>query len=166
MTLVPKVGADGSITFVDVGASEPAMAVAAPEVSTGTTAKLGYTYDPYDSPGEHVEGFFLGKIFGKFTGESDGFISTYREWHIFVQGLYAGFRGKTFGDVPECPPLWLDEAQYFEGAAMFANVIKCNWIAVLGVIAAGGVGVYTGIIPSGTVNTVASNLMSAITSIV
>lgn len=113
-----------------------------PAVQTG---RPGYDYDPYDSPGERAEGFFVGALFGKALSwigprigiatldDPSGFLSTYREWHISIQGLYAGFRAKTFGDVPECPPLWSDESQYFEGFAMFANVVKCQWptVAVL-----------------------------------
>jgi hypothetical protein len=124
--------------------------------------KEGYDYDPYDTPGERAEGMFIGNLLGKFTGETDGFCSTYREWHIFVRGMYAGFRGPTMGAVPECPPLWRDEAQYFEGAAMATNVIKCQWPTVVAGIAAVGLGTYTGIIPAGTLSSIVTSLMGII----
>lgn len=102
----------------------------------------GYDFDPYDSPGERAEGFFVGKLFGSALSkigqvigiptlnDPNGFLSTYREWHISLRGAYDGFRSKTFGDVPECPPLWQDEAQYYEGFAMAFNVLKCQWPTV------------------------------------
>jgi len=94
----------------------------------------GYAEDPYDSPGERAEGFFIGNIISKFTGESDGFCSTYREWHIFLAAVTTGLRAKTFENVPECPPLWKDERQYWDMPAMIANVIKCQWPGVVAVI--------------------------------
>lgn len=115
----------GVVTWVDDG---PIAAKAA--------GVMGVDYDPYDAADERAEGFFLGKIFAKVTGETDGFISTYREWHVMVQGAYAGFRAATLGAVPTCPPLWQDEAQYYEGAAMVTNVIKCQWPTIA--IALGG----------------------------
>jgi hypothetical protein len=98
-----------------------------PVTVTATTGRPGYDYDPYDSPGERAEGMFIGKLIGKFTGEADGFCSTYREWHIFLAGISAGFKAATLGQVPDCPPLWQDEAQYFNTPAMVANVVKCQW---------------------------------------
>ena len=142
----------GETTWVDEAtpATKPAV------------GKMGYDFDPFDSPGEKVEGFFIGTIIGKFTGEGDGFLSTYREWHIFIQGMYAGFRAPTLGAVPECPPLWQDEAQYFEGAAMVTNVIKCQWPTVVAAIGAIGLGSYTGIIPPGTLSSIATSLLGLI----
>ena len=126
------------------------------------TGIAGYDFDPYDSPGEKAEGMFVGTIIGKFTGEADGFCSTYREWHIFWQGAYAGFRAKTLGDVPTVPPLWQDEGQYYEGAAMLFNVVKCQWPTVVAAIGAIGLGSYTGVIPPGTITNVLHNLMGMI----
>jgi hypothetical protein len=128
-------------------------------VVSSNNGRLGYDYDPYDSPGEKVEGFFLGTIIGKLTGETDGFISTYREWHIFLQGMYAGFRAPTFGAVPECPPLWGDESQYFNSAAMVCNVIKCQWPTVVAVIGAIVFGTYTDIIPTNSIITTIMGLV-------
>ena len=122
----------------------------------------GVDYDLYDTPEERAEGFLVGKLIGKFTGETDGFCSTYREWHIMWHGIYDGFRAPTLGAVPPCPPLWEEEAPYYEGPGMLANVIKCQWpsIAVgLGAIAAGS---YTGIIPPGTVSSIFTSLMGVL----
>jgi hypothetical protein len=94
----------------------------------------GYNYDPY--LGEDGEDFFIGKIFARWSGPQ-GFCSTAREWHIMWAGINAGFRAKILGDVPKCPPLWVDEAAYFETAAMIANVAKCNIPGVVGTL--GGV---------------------------
>ena len=110
-------------------------ATSQPQPAEGKLWRPGYEYDPYNSPGERAEGMFIGVLVGKFTGETDGFCSTYREWHIFVQGLYAGFRAPQLGAVPECPPLWEDESQYFEGAAMIANVGKIYGTSTLATLA-------------------------------
>ena len=142
----------GEVTWADLEASKPPT----------TAGKMGYDFDPFDSPGEKVEGFFIGTMIGKFTGETDGFLSTYREWHIFLQGMYAGFRAPTLGAVPECPPLWQDEAQYFQGPAMVANVIKCQWPSLAVGIGAIGLGSYTGIIPPGTLSSIATSLLGQI----
>ena len=124
--------------------------------------EAGYDFDPYDSPGEKVEGFFVGQIVNRFVSDPDGFCSTYREWHIMWQGAYAGFRAKTLGDVPKVPPLWQDEGQYYEGAAMLFNIIKCQWPTVVAAIGAIGVGSYTGMIPQGTITHIISSLMGMI----
>lgn len=107
-------------------ASTPAPEYSPPAVSAVPAGRPGYDFDPYDSPGERAEGMFIGRMIGKVTGESGGFCSTYREWHILLAGVSAGFRSPILGQVPECPPLWQDEAQYFNSAAMVANVIKCQ----------------------------------------
>lgn len=112
------------------------------------SGEAGYDFDPYDSPGEHAEGMFVGEIVNRFVSDPSGFCSTYREWHIMLRGAYAGFRGKTFGDVPKCPPLWQDEAQYFEGAAMVFNVIKCQWPTVTVAVGAFITANYTNVIPA------------------
>jgi hypothetical protein len=33
--------------------------------------------------------------------------------------------------VPECPPLWQDEGQYWDGCAMIANVAKVKGSAIV-----------------------------------
>lgn len=111
-----------------------------PEQQTGP----GYTEDPYDSPGERAEGMFVGKIINmvlKPFGLDDpaGFCSTYREWHILLAGIVAGLKAGTLEQVPDCPPLWKDEMQYFNTPAMVANVLKCQWpslVAMIGTLTA------------------------------
>jgi len=115
------------------GTATPAPTYSKP-VTTTVTGRPGYEYDPYDSPGERAEGMFIGMLIGRFTGETDGFCSTYREWHILLAGISAGFKAPTLGQVPDCPPLWQDEAQYFNTPAMVANVIKCQWPTVAALI--------------------------------
>jgi hypothetical protein len=85
--------------------------------------------DPYDTPGERAEGCFVGAIvsgilrkFGLI--DVNGFCSTYREWHILQAGIWAGFKAGQLADIPECPAYWQDEAQYYHGGAMIANVAK------------------------------------------
>lgn len=85
--------------------------------------------DPYDTPEERAEGCFVGhiaNIFLKAFGLADpeGFCSTYREWHIFLAGLWAGFKAAQFADIPDCPAMWYDEQQYYAGGAILANVWK------------------------------------------
>lgn len=85
--------------------------------------------DPYDTPEERAEGCFVGKIANmvlKAFGLSDpeGFCSTYREWHIFLAGIWAGLKAAQFADIPECPPMWEDEQQYYKGGAIASNVAK------------------------------------------
>lgn len=154
MALIPVTDpATGAVTFVDT---------VQPNAAPVAKGEAGYDFDPYDTPGEHAEGFFVGKLVNRFVSDPDGFCSTYREWHIMWRGAYAGFRGATLGDVPKCPPLWQDEAQYFESAAMVANVIKCQWPTVVAGIAAIAAGSYTGIIPPGTLEHMASSLLALI----
>jgi hypothetical protein len=132
--------ADDKIPTTQYGAfATPSPQYSPPATVTAATGRPGYDYDPHDSPGERAEGFFVGKLIGKFTGETDGFCSTSREWHIFLAGISAGLRAGTLEQVPECPPLWQDEMQYFNTPAMVANVVKCQWpgiVTVLGGIAA------------------------------
>lgn len=92
----------------------------------------GYEFDPYK--GEEATPFFIGTFIARFTGEKDGFLSTYREWHIFLAGVSAGFHAPTFANVPQCPPLWTDEMQYFDTPAIVTNVIKCQWPVLAAVI--------------------------------
>lgn len=127
--------------------------------STPSKGVNGVDYDLYDTPEERAEGFLVGKLIGKFTGETDGFCSTYREWHILWHGVYDGFRAPTLGAVPKCPPLWEDEAPYYEGPSMVTNVIKCQWPAVATGLAAIAAGSYTGIIPPGTISSIIQSIM-------
>jgi hypothetical protein len=149
----------GAVTWVEETAAPTTTTASA---ATAVVSRPGYEYDPYDSPGERAEGMFIGTLLNRFVSDPNGFCSTYREWHIFVRGMYAGFRGPTLGNVPECPPLWQDEAQYFEGAAMVTNVIKCQWPAVVAGLVAVGAGAYTGIIPAGTLSSIVTSLMGLI----
>jgi hypothetical protein len=124
---------DIPVTQYGAGAPSPQQ-----QPAPAATGRPGYEYDPYDSPGERAEGMFVGTLIGKFTRETDGFCSTYREWHIFLAGISAGFRSPILGQVPDCPPLWQDEAQYFNTAAMVTNVIKCQAPTVLLLLAGAG----------------------------
>jgi len=90
----------------------------------------GYTTDPYNTPEEHAEGYFIGSFVAGITGNPDGFCSTSREWHIMLAGIKAGAKAGTLEQIPDCPPLWQDEMQYFNTAAMVTNVIKCQWPAI------------------------------------
>jgi hypothetical protein len=92
-------------------------------------ARPGYDYDPY--AGEDKAPFFLGTLIGKITGNPDGFISNYRELHILLAAVAKGIKVKTLGDIPDCPPLWIDEMQYWDTPCMVANVVKCQWPSVV-----------------------------------
>jgi hypothetical protein len=110
--------------------------VLAIETVSVTQTGPGYTEDPYDTPGERAEGFFVGKIANFFLSrmglsEPDGFCSTSREWHIMLAGITAGLKAGTLSAVPECPPKWTDEKQYWDMPAMIANVLKCQWPSVV-----------------------------------
>ena len=110
----------------------------------------GYTEDPYNSDGEKVEGFFVGSLVNlalKPLGLSDpsGFCSTYREWHIMLAAINAGLRAGTFENIPDCPPLWRDEMQYWNMPAMVANIVKCQWPTVT-VVLSGILVKYAGLI--------------------
>lgn len=85
----------------------------------------GYEFDTF--AGEENAPFFLGTIIGNITGDSGGFISNYREWHILLSAIVEGFKTKTLGNIPDCPPLWVDEQQYWDVPCMVSNVIKCQW---------------------------------------
>lgn len=97
-----------------------------------TERRAGYEFDPYDTPGEHAE---ILTMHDKVM--YDGPFSTFREIHISIRATAAGLRVGTLSNVPECPPLWQDEAQYWDGCAMIANVIKCNWPGVLATLTGG-----------------------------
>jgi len=99
-----------------------------PEYPARTGA--GYSFDPYDTPEEHAEcDDAITKLFA-FTGR-DGTFSTWRERHIGIAGFKAGLKAAALENVPDCPPLWQDECQYFDGVAMLSNVgkIGCYFIA-------------------------------------
>jgi hypothetical protein len=84
--------------------------------------KPGYNYDPYK--GEEGEcDDFISKFFNRYTG-AGGLLSTWRERHIAIAGVWAGLRAAQFADIPECPPMWMDEVQYYRGAALISNVAK------------------------------------------
>jgi hypothetical protein len=97
--------------------------------ASGISSGAGSVIDPYDSPAERAEGCFVGTIVSGILAkfgliDVNGFCSTYREWHIFQAGIWAGFRAGQLADIPECPEYWQDEAQYYHGGAMLANVAK------------------------------------------
>jgi hypothetical protein len=138
--------ADDKIPTTQYGAfATPSPQYSPPATVTAATGRPGYDYDPYDTPGERAEGMFIGKWIGKITGNPDGFCSTHREWHILLAGISAGLKAGTLSQVPDCPPLWMDEMQYFNDPAMIANVVKCQWPGVVtvigGLIAANAAGI-------------------------
>jgi len=91
------------------------------EVPTKTGA--GYTTDPYDTPEEKAEcKDLITKVFA-WTGK-DGTFSTWRERHVFIRGAVAGLKAPALENVPNCPPMWDDEGQYWDAAAMGFNVGK------------------------------------------
>jgi len=96
----------------------------------------GYEFDPYKDEGGEVEDS-ISQATEKYVGKG-GILSTWRERHIALAGVWAGLRAGTFSDIPECPPLWMDEIQYYHTAAMVFNVLKCQWPTVAVVIAALG----------------------------
>ena len=110
---------------------------------SGTGSGAGSMVDPYDSPEERAEGCFVGAIASGILAkfgliDVNGFCSTFREWHIFQAGIWAGFRAGQLADIPECPEYWQDEAQYYHGGAMLANVAKIygtSGLATLGGVA-------------------------------
>ncbi len=89
----------------------------------------GYTTDPYKDEGAECDDM-ISKLFEPVSGKG-GLFSTWRERHIGIAGASAGYRTGTMENVPECPPLWQDECQYFNGMAMLVNVAKCQWPAVV-----------------------------------
>lgn len=82
----------------------------------------GYTVDPYKDEGGECDDA-IAKFFARFSGPG-GMFSTWRERHIAISGVWAGLRAAQFADIPDCPPLWMDEVQYYRGMAMIANVVK------------------------------------------
>jgi len=88
----------------------------------------GVDFDQYDTEAEHAENFVLPDWFpiASLRGRVlyDGFCSTSREWHITVRGFMAGLRISTWDNLPKCPVLWQDEAQYYEAAAAVAYDLK------------------------------------------
>ena len=128
--------------MTDIPSTNYGGTAASPVTEAPAKGVPGKDYDPYDTGSERAEGFFVGVLFGKILSiigakfgiptldDPSGFMSTYREWHISLAGVWAGLRAGTFADIPDCPPLWMDELQYYRGAAAFANVIKCQWPTV------------------------------------
>jgi hypothetical protein len=102
--------------------------VAVVEITTAPIIKSINSEDPYDSPGERAEGMFIGKLISRVTGESDGFCSTYREWHIFCRGLFSGFKTVLTGKFDICPDMWKDEVQYYEGGQELGYVARNAFI--------------------------------------
>ena len=82
----------------------------------------GYTTDPYKDEGGETDDA-ISKFFEQWTGKG-GLLSTWRERHIAIAGVWAGLRAAQFADIPDCPPLWMDEVQYYRGAALISNVAK------------------------------------------
>ena len=107
----------------------------------------GYEFDTYDDPSEREEVFFLWKlimwVFAKFFQiklPEGGYCSTYREWHIAWEGIWAGIKAPQLADIPECPPRWMDECLYYRGHATVSNVLKIYGFAGV----ASGFGTLTG----------------------
>lgn len=86
-------------------------------------AGVGYTVDPYDTPEERAECEDAITSLFAFTGKH-GTFSTWRERHISILAFKAGLKAGSLEQVPECPPMFLDEQQYWDGVAMGANVGK------------------------------------------
>jgi hypothetical protein len=111
-----------------------------PTEAVKKTDIIGVDFDPYDTEAEHRENFVIPNWFlvAAWRGRVvyDGFCSTYREWHIWVQGFNAGLRTGTWEDLPKCPVLWQDEAQYYETAASLAYDLKRGSQGAIGTIVA------------------------------
>jgi hypothetical protein len=123
------------------------VGVSVAESTALPTGRNGYEYDTYDDPSEREEVFFLWKLimwaFAKFFGiklPEGGYCSTYREWHISWEGIWAGIKAPQLADIPECPPRWMDETLYYRGHATVANVLKIYGFAGV----AGAFGTVTG----------------------
>lgn len=99
----------------------------------------GYNYDPYDSPEERAEcNDIISKALDRVTGPG-GLLSTYRERHISIAGVWAGVRAAQFADIPDCPPLWMDEVQYYRGMALISNVIKIYGTSAMATLVGGAI---------------------------
>lgn len=126
-----------------------------PQVTPARTSGAGYSYDPYDSPEERAEGCFVASIANILLGsfglqDPGGFCSTYREWHVFNAGIWSGLKAKQFADIPDCPPLWEDEIQYYRGGAILSNVAKIYGFSASAAL----VGVFGWMNRTGILNTV------------
>lgn len=113
---------------------------------SATGSGAGSVVDPYDSPGEREEGCFVGVfvsgILAKFgLIDVDGFCSTYREWHIFLAGIWAGVKAPQLADIPDCPEYWQDEMQYYTGGAIVSNVAKIYGTAGLAALTGAGLAI-------------------------
>lgn len=98
----------------------------------------GYTVDPYKDEGAEVDDV-ISKLFEPISGKG-GILSTWRERHIAIAGACDGLKAGTLADIPKCPPLWVDEAQYYEGFAAIFNVAKSQWPGIVGSLS--GVAIY------------------------
>jgi hypothetical protein len=99
-----------------------------PPAKTGA----GYTVDPYKDEGAECDDL-ISKLFEPISGKG-GILSTWRERHIAIAGAVAGYRAGTAENVPDCPPLWVDECQYFNGFAMLVNLTKSQWPGIVGLV--------------------------------
>jgi hypothetical protein len=80
--------------------------------------------DQYDNASERAEcNDFIFQKFFSWTG-IDGTFSTWRERHIFLRGFHNGFGTKLTDKFSDCPSMWLDEAQYYEGGQEFGYVAR------------------------------------------
>lgn len=79
--------------------------------------------DPYDTPEERAECHDVITFLFSWSGEN-GLFSTWRERHIAIRGGAAGLRAPQLSQVPECPDMWKDEGQYWDGCGMICNVAK------------------------------------------
>jgi len=121
-----------------VTARDPTWRVlTAEEIAIGCT---GNPDDEYDSIGERSEGMFVGRIISMLLAkigiiDSDGFCSTYREWHILCRGFYSGFAAALGEKFAPCPDKWKDEAQYYEGGQEVGYILKNGklWVPVTGI---------------------------------
>jgi hypothetical protein len=95
----------------------------------------GYTTDPFKDEGGECDDA-ISRAFAKITGPG-GLWSTWRERHITIEAVKAGLKAKVLENVPDCPPLWQDECQYW-GAAMAANVAKIIFYAAVATKVADG----------------------------
>lgn len=101
----------------------------------------GYTTDPYKDEGGECDDA-ISKLFEKWTGKG-GMFSTWRERHIAIQGIWAGLRAPQFAEIPDTPPLWRDEDQYYKGAALISNVIKIYGTSAVATLVGGLVALKT-----------------------
>jgi hypothetical protein len=95
--------------------------------------------DPYAGPEETAESEDLITRLFSWTGKA-GLFSTWRERHIFARGLYQGVRLGVLDKLPDCPPYWNDEGQYYEGGCEIGYFLRVALMIAL-VNTAGGLAV-------------------------